>query len=103
MAVPVRIRDHCLGVIELVNCVGASGFEDRDMALLEALADFAAIAIENARHVQRIQELTITDDCTTLYNARHLHFRFSRRKFTGRKDTATNFHWFLSTSTISSA
>ena len=74
VAVPVRFRDHCLGVIELVNCVGAQGFGDRDLALLEALADFAAIALENARHVQRIHELTITDDCTSLYNARHLNF-----------------------------
>jgi diguanylate cyclase (GGDEF)-like protein len=74
VAVPVRYRDHCLGVIELVNCVGVEGFNDRDLALLEALADFAAIALENARHVQRIHELTITDDCTSLYNARHLNF-----------------------------
>jgi len=74
VAVPVRFRDHCLGVIELVNCVGVAGFNERDLALLEALADFAAIALENARHVQRIHELTITDDCTSLYNARHLNF-----------------------------
>src|SRR5258708_36141478 len=74
VAVPVRIRDRCLGVIELINCVGSEGFEQRDLALLEALADFAAIAIENARHVQRIHELTITDDCTALYNARHMNF-----------------------------
>jgi diguanylate cyclase (GGDEF)-like protein len=73
VAVPVRFRDHCLGVIELINCVGPDGFGDRDLALLEALADYAAIAIENARHVKRIHELTITDDCTTLYNSRHLH------------------------------
>jgi diguanylate cyclase (GGDEF)-like protein len=74
VAVPVRFRDHCLGVIELINCLGVEGFNDRDLALLEALADFAAIALENARHVQRIHELTITDDCTSLYNARHLNF-----------------------------
>jgi diguanylate cyclase (GGDEF)-like protein len=74
VAVPVKFRDHCLGVIELINCVGADGFGARDKALLEALADYAAIAIENARHVQRIHELTITDDCTNLYNARHLNF-----------------------------
>jgi diguanylate cyclase (GGDEF)-like protein len=74
VAVPVRFRDHSLGVIELINCVGPDGFAARDMALLEALADYAAIAIENARHVQRIHELTITDDCTSLYNARHLNF-----------------------------
>jgi diguanylate cyclase (GGDEF)-like protein len=74
VAVPVRYRDHCLGVIELINCVGSDGFQQRDLALLEALADFAAIALENARHVKRIHELTITDDCTTLYNARHMGF-----------------------------
>jgi diguanylate cyclase (GGDEF)-like protein len=74
VAVPVRYRDHCLGVIELVNCIGSVGFHDRDLALLEALADFAAIALENARHVKRIHELTITDDCTSLYNARHMDF-----------------------------
>jgi diguanylate cyclase (GGDEF)-like protein len=74
VAVPVRFRDQCLGVIELINCVGDAGFSSRELALLEALADYAAIAIENARHVQRIHELTITDDCTTLYNARHLNF-----------------------------
>src|SRR3989475_9403089 len=74
VAVPVRFRDHCLGVIELINCMDMNGFHDRDLALLEALADFAAIALENARHVQRIHELTITDDCTNLYNARHLNF-----------------------------
>src|SRR4030088_2988962 len=74
VAVPVRYRDHCLGVIELINCVGREGFDARDLSLLEALADFAAIALENARHVKRIHELTITDDCTTLYNARHMGF-----------------------------
>src|ERR1700723_946992 len=74
VAVPVRFRDQCLGVIELINCIGPEGFSARDLALLEALADYAAIAIENARHVQRIHELTITDDCTSLYNARHLNF-----------------------------
>ena len=74
VAVPVRFRDRALGVIELINCVGPDGFGERDLALLEVLADFAAIAMENARHVQRIHELTITDDCTTLYNARHLNF-----------------------------
>jgi diguanylate cyclase (GGDEF)-like protein len=73
VAVPVRFRENCLGVIELINCVGVEGFNDRDLALLEALADFAAIALENARHVQKIQELTITDDCTSLFNARHMN------------------------------
>ena len=74
VAVPVKFRDTCLGVIELINCMGPEGFDARDLKLLEALSDFAAIALENARHVKRIHELTITDDCTTLYNARHMGF-----------------------------
>ncbi len=74
VAVPVRFRDTCLGVIELINCVGVDGFDPRDLKLLEALSDFAAIALENARHVKRIHELTIKDDCTSLYNARHMGF-----------------------------
>ena len=74
VAVPVRFRDTCLGVIELINCVGPEGFDPRDLKLLEALSDFAAIALENARHVKRIHELTIKDDCTSLYNARHMGF-----------------------------
>src|SRR5229473_503395 len=74
VAVPVMFRDTCLGVIELINCMGPDGFDAKDLKLLEALSDFAAIALENARHVKRIHELTITDDCTTLYNARHMGF-----------------------------
>lgn len=74
VAVPVKFRDTCLGVIELINCIGPEGFDPRDLKLLEALSDFAAIALENARHVKRIHELTITDDCTSLYNARHMSF-----------------------------
>lgn len=74
VAVPVRFRDTCLGVIELINCIGPGGFDPRDLKLLEALSDFAAIALENARHVKKIHDLTIRDDCTTLYNARHMSF-----------------------------
>src|SRR5229473_2236495 len=59
---------------ELINCIGPEGFDPRDLKLLEALSDFAAIALENARHVKKIHELTITDDCTSLYNARHMGF-----------------------------
>jgi diguanylate cyclase (GGDEF)-like protein len=37
------------------------------------LADHAAIAIENAHDVSRIQQLTLTDDTTGLHNVRHLY------------------------------
>jgi diguanylate cyclase (GGDEF)-like protein len=74
VCVPIRGREKVLGVIELVNCLGRESFRTEDIPILKSLADYAAIALENARYVQRIHELTITDDCTALYNARHLNF-----------------------------
>jgi diguanylate cyclase (GGDEF)-like protein len=72
ICVPVRSKLRVLGVIQLVN-VHLEHFTDQEMYFLQSLCDYAAIAIENARAVERIQELTITDDCTGLYNARHLY------------------------------
>src|SRR5271170_651406 len=69
---PVQSRLRVLGVIQLVN-VDMEHFGDQEIFFLQSLCDYAAIAIENARAVEKIQELTITDDCTGLYNARHLY------------------------------
>jgi len=71
ICVPLRSKLRVLGVIQLVN-VGMENFSDQEVFFLQSLCDYAAIAIENARSVEKIQELTITDDCTGLYNARHL-------------------------------
>ncbi|HTR65407.1 MAG TPA: sensor domain-containing diguanylate cyclase [Terriglobales bacterium] len=72
ICIPLRSKHRVLGVIQLVN-VEMEGFGDQELFFLQALCDYAAIAIENARSVEKIQELTITDDCTGLYNARHLY------------------------------
>lgn len=72
ICLPLKSRNHVLGVIQLINCQVES-FTDREMFFLLAMCDYAAIAIDNARAVERIQELTITDDCTGLFNARHLY------------------------------
>ena len=71
ICVPLKAKQRVLGVIQLIN-VGMEAFGENEMFFLQALCDYAAIAIDNARAVERIQELTITDDCTGLYNARHL-------------------------------
>jgi len=72
LCVPLSSKGKILGVIQLIN-VDMSSFGSDQFMLLQALADYAAIAIDNARAVEKIQELTITDDCTGLYNARHLY------------------------------
>jgi diguanylate cyclase (GGDEF)-like protein len=72
VCVPLRSKHRVLGVIQLVN-VPLQNYGDNEVFFLHALCDYAAIAIENARAVEKIQELTITDDVTGLYNARHLY------------------------------
>jgi diguanylate cyclase (GGDEF)-like protein len=72
IALPLRGRKGTHGAIEIFN-PRADQLTDYTIAFLHILADHAAIAIENAHDVARIQELTITDDCTNLYNARHLY------------------------------
>jgi len=72
ICIPLRAKLRVLGVIQLVN-VDMAHFGHEEQFFLQALCDYAAIAIENARSVEKIQELTITDDCTGLYNARHLY------------------------------
>jgi len=72
ICVPLKSKLRVLGVIQLVN-VDMARFTHEEEFFLQALCYYAAISIENARAVEKIQELTITDDCTGLFNARHLY------------------------------
>jgi len=49
MYVPLLIQDRCLGVVSVANRDSQRAFQKSDLANLQALADYAAIAIENAR------------------------------------------------------
>ena len=71
VCVPLKTQDKTLGVIQLLNALGQDQFDAHDLRILSTIADFTAIAIENARLVEKVQELTIIDDLTGLYNARH--------------------------------
>jgi diguanylate cyclase (GGDEF)-like protein len=70
--VPVRSGDKTLGVIQLLNSK-LDLLSEYSISFLRILCDYAAIAIQNARSMTLIQELTITDDVTGLFNARHLY------------------------------
>lgn len=78
ICMPLRSRERTLGVIQLFNC-RLDALTDYTISFLHVLCDYAAIAIDNARAVERIQELTITDDCTGLYNVRHLYHVLEKR------------------------
>ncbi len=70
--IPISSGGQTLGVIQLLNSK-LDLMSEYSNSFLRILCDYAAIAIQNARSVQLIHELTITDDCTGLFNARHLY------------------------------
>ncbi len=72
VCVPLKSKNRVLGVVELLNNMDEGEFCEADLKILSTIADFAAIAIENARYFEKVRELIITDDLTGLYNARHL-------------------------------
>ncbi len=75
IALPFIGRKGTIGLLQLIN-PDAAKMNDTAIAMLHILADYAAIAIENARDLARIRQLTITDDVTGLHNVRHLYERF---------------------------
>ncbi|MCC7446370.1 MAG: response regulator [Anaerolineae bacterium] len=58
MVVPMQVSDRIIGALGVDNLTaGSRAFGDHDSALLSALGDYAAIAIENARNFQMLEEV----------------------------------------------
>jgi diguanylate cyclase (GGDEF)-like protein len=86
LCVPLTFKERVLGVIELVNGPGDGTFSPEDQRILSTVAEFSAIAIENAQNFHKVQELTVLDDHTGLFNSRHL-----RRVLESEVTRATRF------------
>ena len=66
LAVPMRIRDECIGVIEILNKDRGPGFTNADLEVLEIMANQAAIAYQNALYLQKSQnEIVVLQDQIT--------------------------------------
>jgi diguanylate cyclase (GGDEF)-like protein len=69
---PIRHGDRTLAVLSLHNSK-LDLLPDSSISFLRVLCDYAAIALHNAAQVKLIHDLSITDDCTGLFNARYLY------------------------------
>lgn len=56
MAVPLVSGDHVFGVIEVLDKVSGDSFTMKDIELLHLLADQAAIALQQAKQFEQLQE-----------------------------------------------
>lgn len=66
IAVPMRVRNVCLGVIELLNKADAQEFTQADLAIIEQLAIQASIAYQNAdAYRQARNEISVLQNTIT--------------------------------------
>ena len=70
MGTPILLADKVIGFINL-DGRKPDFFSPKSAAWLQAFASHAALAIENARLFERLQQLAITDGLTGLFNSRH--------------------------------
>ncbi len=79
LGVPVTAHDEVYGNLYLADKIGWSEFTEDDEALVTSFAHAAAIAIENARLHERVQEIAVLEDRDRI--ARDLHDSVIQRLF----------------------
>jgi signal transduction histidine kinase len=62
LGVPIRSRGKLLGNLYLTDKLNAPEFDETDQKIIETLAGYAAVAIENARLYQQNQRLAILEE-----------------------------------------
>jgi len=69
---PIHVHGHNLGIVIIGNTKILPGpFDKEKLETIGMIVNYAGIAIENARLYEKIQELTITDGLTNIYNYRY--------------------------------
>lgn len=79
LGVPIRIGDEVFGNLYLCEKRGADEFTEEDEALVESLAAVAAVAVQNSRLHERLQDLAVLRDRERI--ARDLHDKVIQRLF----------------------
>ncbi len=79
LGVPIRIGDEVFGNLYLCEKIGSDEFTEEDELLVESLAAIAAVAVENSRLHDRLQDLAVLRDRERI--ARDLHDKIIQRLF----------------------
>jgi diguanylate cyclase (GGDEF)-like protein len=76
--VPLTVKDLVLGVIVADNTNSGRAIGEEEMPALETLGNLAAIAIEKSRLNRRLDEMSLRDGLTGVYNRRHYEARLDK-------------------------
>lgn len=84
ISVPVRRNQEVVGIVTL-GSVKKHAYDRNHQMILEILANFLAVAVENARNYQRTKNLSERDALTNLYNYRYF-IELLEAQFLGEPD-----------------
>ena len=84
--VPMIVGKHVVGVIS-AQSYRTNAYTAEDLQVLQTIASQSAVAVENVRLYEQVQQLAITDELTGLYNRRGL-FQLGEREI----ERAFRFH-----------
>jgi len=76
----IKIDDRVTGVLNVSDKIKGDVFTEEDLRLLQSFVNNAAIAIERSllyKQTEELQQLSITDPLTGIYNRRYLSTRLS--------------------------
>ena len=72
ICLPLVVRREIIGVLEVINIENENFFLATYLPLLNIIADYIAIAVDNVRSFKKLQEKSFIDDLTGFYNTRYL-------------------------------
>lgn len=93
ICVPLKVQDRITGVVQVIDKVSGEDFNIDDRKLLEAMADTAAVAVENVRLYEA--ERKQTELLKEAYEELHKTYQATLQALTGlldTRDTATRGH-----------
>lgn len=71
LVVPLLVSDHRVGVINISSVKQPRSFSDRELGAIKLVADYAALALENAGILEEKEREATTDGLTGLHNYRY--------------------------------
>jgi response regulator RpfG family c-di-GMP phosphodiesterase len=93
MCVPLKVQDRVTGVVQVLDKSNGGDFDDGDLRLLQAMADTAAIAVENVRLYEA--ERKKSEQLTQMNEELRANYHGTLQALTGlldARDTATRGH-----------
>ena len=73
ISIPLKIKSDIMGVLNLTDKIDNHRFTEQDLHSLSTFIAYASAAIKNALIFKKLQNLSVTDGLTGLYNRRHFY------------------------------